>query len=271
MIMAILKSEKPAEKIADKKAIRRIDPILGKYDEQGILGTKPGMVTKNGKELTVQELTAAEKKEKEDLEKAAREEALLEQRAKEMEQGKRKLEIISTAKSSIEDNIKEGKEEIRNFSLLATFVGLSGPGVIAGGLYASHLVWTPLLCIVGFACISTTYKMLYAAFFDDNFDYYHKNDFSQARNAFGKYSAWKVEQRVLDAFEKGEPITDRDLMKAVNLDGDLRSCLKALAEEADSTEAKALLERAQAIILEKKKCKIEIYNSKDDSNANIKE
>lgn len=56
--MAVFTIEKPLDKRAevDKKSIRRIDPIISKYREEGLFGVRPGAVKgRDGKEITLEE------------------------------------------------------------------------------------------------------------------------------------------------------------------------------------------------------------------------
>ncbi len=56
--MPVLTTEKPLDKKVevDKRPIRRIDPIISKYREEGLLGVRAGAVkSKDGKEITLEE------------------------------------------------------------------------------------------------------------------------------------------------------------------------------------------------------------------------
>ncbi len=260
--MPILKSEKPAEKIAEKKPIRRVDPIIDKYREEGLFGVRPGKIKRNGKELTVEEAKDAERKEKEDLERIAREEALQVQRAKEMELSKRAADILSNARNSITSDYNEGRKEARVFLRDISIINSVSAALFTTAHFMSHWSWG-FVGILGVLTVVGTLGYMKEMVFGTADDRQDRYKIENARNSISNIYSSKAALEVLGAYEKGEEISDEKLRTALDLDHKLLKelfgletdsklvrCMKELAETTGNEKALALHNRIKKILME---------------------
>ncbi len=131
MIMAVLQKLNGAQKPVlnpDKPATKKLpDPILGKYEEQGILGAKPGMVKLGKKEMSIDD--AAKKMKSEAAEKAASEleaqkleEALKAQEEKEKNEMKDVRPMVADMKSHVQKHRDTKKRKGDDIAHMASLI-----------------------------------------------------------------------------------------------------------------------------------------------------
>ena len=232
--MPIFKDGKPAEKKDNKKPIRKVDPILDKYDNEGILGAKPGLVKgKGGEEITVErakELFAKEKEEKIATQKAE-EKAETEAQLNELT----RMKLVFVFKS-VEGDLAE-KHEKMQFAVNG-ISWLSGAAVVtgtAGGfLNASEAVLrVPILFLVdcglyiasGFCAICAVALLKKLGF------------------PIFKKRKMEAAMRVVKSMKEGAVVDTKDIAKTRGLD-EMVEVLNKL-EKADvkgAAEARALYE-----------------------------
>ncbi len=240
MIMEILKNGKPAEKNADKKPIRRVDPIIDKYREEGILGTRPGLVKgKKGEQLTIEQAEIAAKKESAELELEKKEMALKERRARE-------LEIINEARNSIKEDQEGYKGHAKSFLRFNFILGVMGPSLAGAAYYFSDVVILIPLGIIGVIMTLVAGSAAFRVIFD--MGDMNDDDESGTRWCIEHFSGWKAGLKILDAYEKGEKISEKDLIKALSFNYKLNQSIARLAEETGTDEAKKLRERVENIL-----------------------
>jgi hypothetical protein len=208
------------------------DPILDKYDEQGILGSTPGKVKKNGKELTVEEAKLAEKKDAEEKRKAAEDEIRREQRDKE-------LVVISEARSVFKDSINMTTRELKiSGSITALTLATFGASIFTGILSApdTNLRLFSFLALFGSGVVMTLGISDGLASLINEAE---ESSLSRQVICIKNLRALKPGLRVFEALEKGVEPDLKDVKKAT-YNGSFMHYVRKLADEAGSEPAKRL-------------------------------
>ncbi len=238
--------------IVTSKKPRFPDPILDKYREEGILGAKPGMVAVKGKEVTLD--VAGELAEKTVQEKLVSDEDT---------KRRKREELLSDTRRMLEMQVENATKQIRSFwKIGAVIMGMGASLVVLALPQKSWWLSVPLYAAGGLILFAATVRI--AMTFD-------KPDVVWSRK---RRTAAMAGIRVLDAFEKGEKISDDALKAAVAMCRDsnilncnyygeeLHDCFKKLEDEG-SAEAAELYGRMSAVLNEK------LYDAKKRRERNI--